>query len=258
MGKKKMTGDDWARTALTAVGGAIPYVGGIASAISSEWQRREQEEWREVVEEWMRLREDEAREISTTLQEVLERLNPNDEATRERMKSAEYHSILRRCFRNWAGAESEEKRTILRNILTNAAGSQIANDDQVKLFTDWVGKYSEVHFKVVGSLYSRQAATRGEIWNDIHGGEVREDSADADMFKWVIHELTVGHIIRQERATDSEGRFLKQPRRGGRRRTALETMMSAVDDTKVYVLTELGKQFVHYGMTETVKKVTQQ
>jgi len=47
------------------------------------------------------------------------------------------------------------------------------------------------------------------------------------------------------------GRFVKQrraPRRGG----SGNTMESAFEDSKTYVLTELGSQFVHYTMTELV------
>lgn len=250
-----MGNNDMARFALTAIGGLIPFGGGLAGAASAEWQRREQAGWRELVEEWMRLREDETKEILGTLEDILVRLDVNDEATKARMKSPEYHAILRRCFRNWAGAESEEKRTILRNILTNAAGSRLASDDQVKLFTDWVGKYSEVHFKVIRSLYRREVATRGEMWNDIHGGLAADDSAEADLFKWVTHELSVGHIIRQVRETDSAGRFLTKPRPRHRRGQGREVMTSAFDNEKPYVLTALGQQFVHYGLTETVRKV---
>ena len=246
-----MESKDIGRFPLTAIGGAVPVAGGFMSAISQEWIRREQEGWREVVEEWIKLREEETKEILATLHEILEWLDTTDEKVKERMTSASYHSILRRCFRNWAGAESEEKRTILRNILTNAAGSTLASDDLVKLFTDWVGKYSEVHFKVIKTVYEHQRISRGEIWDQIHGGRVRDDSAEADLFKWVVHELSVGHIIRQERETDGGGRFLKQREKSQTRRT----MMSAFDYKKCYVLTKMGEQFVHYGMTEVVKKM---
>jgi len=70
----------------------------------------------------------------------------------------------------------------------------------------------------------------------------------------------VGHIIRQWRETDGAGNFLrkaKQPRpRGMSMSSSGRTMKSAFDDTDPYVLTELGKQFVHYVMTEVPPKLT--
>ena len=246
MDKKDIT-----RFAITAIAGAVPLAGGLGGAFSQEWGRRDQEQWNKVAEEWMRLHEAEAEEISETLAEVMTRLDMADEKVRERARSSEYHSILRRCFRNWNGAESEEKRRVLKNILSNAAGTRLASDDVVKLFLDWVGKYSEVHFKVIGVIYEKQYITRGGIWAAIHGGRVREDSAEADLFKWVMYELSVGHIIRQDRETDGQGRFVRSRQRKPQGRT----MVSAFDEGKPYVLTELGKQFVHYGMTDMVKKI---
>jgi hypothetical protein len=61
-------------------------------------------------------------------------------------------------------------------------------------------------------------------------------------------------VIRQARDTDRLGRFLrkKNPRRSGSLPSTLE---SAFEDKKPYVLTELGKQFVHYTMNEVVTRI---
>jgi hypothetical protein len=40
-----------------------------------------------------------------------------------------------------------------------------------------------------------------------------------------------------------------------RRRSFGLTMESAFEDTKPYVLTDLGKQFVHYTMNEVVTRI---
>jgi hypothetical protein len=61
-------------------------------------------------------------------------------------------------------------------------------------------------------------------------------------------------VIRQARDTTEDGRFLKKPRSPHRGKPST-TVESAFEDTKPYVLTELGKQFVHYTMTELVPRV---
>jgi hypothetical protein len=72
----------------------------------------------------------------------------------------------------------------------------------------------------------------------------------------LIRDLNTGGVIRQARDTDGAGNFLKQqkskPTRGSR------TMESAFEDSKPYVLTELGKQFVHYTMEEVVTQIEDQ
>lgn len=44
-------------------------------------------------------------------------------------------------------------------------------------------------------------------------------------------------------------------RRAPRRGSGGSTIESAFEDSKTYVLTELGSQFVHYTMTELVKRI---
>jgi len=61
-------------------------------------------------------------------------------------------------------------------------------------------------------------------------------------------------VIRQPRESDYRGRFLRKVK-PPRRVAASNTMESAFEDTKQYVLTELGSQFVHYTMTELVQRL---
>ena len=80
----------------------------------------------------------------------------------------------------------------------------------------------------------------------------RDDSAEADLFRLLISDLSIGRVIRQPRETDWQGRFKRKPRA---RRTTVGTLESAFEDTKQYVLTELGSQFVHYTMNELVQRL---
>ena len=83
---------------------------------------------------------------------------------------------------------------------------------------------------------------------------MREDSADADLFKLLIQDLSMGHVIRQHRRTDGAGNFLKEGRHRSRS-IASPVLTSAFEDGKPYELTALGQQFVHYAMTETTVKI---
>lgn len=90
-------------------------------------------------------------------------------------------------------------------------------------------------------------------------GPVREDSAEAHLFKLLIRDLSTGGVVRQQRETDGYGNFVKKEsaRRGARSmQVRSATMKSAFDDSEQYVLTDLGRQFVHYAMNELAPRIT--
>lgn len=243
------------RFILASLSGIVPVVGGAIGGIAGAWSEEEQEKVNDLFLSWLKLQEDEIKEIGKTIIEVMARINQNDKAVEERIKSPEYMKILKKCFRDWSAAESEEKRILIRNLLANAASTRICSDDVVRLFIGWIDQYSEAHFAVIKNIFSNPGITREKIWNNIHGTSVREDSADADLFKLLIHDLSTGHIIRQHRERDYAGNFIKEaPKK--RQKYASQKMGSAFDDEKQYELTELGKQFVHYTMNEIVPKIS--
>lgn len=90
------------------------------------------------------------------------------------------------------------------------------------------------------------------MWAQLHGGGVREDSAEADLFKLVVQDLSVGHVIRQQRPKDPSGRFFKQRTRKTKTTAYIK---SAFDAEKGYEVTAMGRQFVHYTMNELVPKI---
>lgn len=242
-----------ARFALACLG-AIPGIGGAIAGIAGSWSEQEQAEFNRIFSAWLKLQEDEIREIGLTIFEVMTRLDQNDEKIRKRIESPEYLRLVKKCFRDWSAAESEEKRRLIRNLLTNAAGAKICPDDVINMFITWIDMYSEAHFAVIREIFKSPGTTRQQIWNTIHGEPVREDSAEADLFKLLIHDLSTGRVIRQHRTVDYYGRFIKpEPKR--RTGPASQVLASAFDDEKQYELTELGKQFVHYTMNEIVPRI---
>lgn len=244
------------RAALALLSGVIPIVGGAFGAASGAWSEAEQRRFNKIFASWLKLQEEEIKEIGITLAEVMVRLDVNDSKVEERVQSPEYLSLVKKCFRDWSAAESEEKRVLIRNLLANAASCSMTSDDVIRLFIEWINKYSEAHFKVVGCIYNNSGITRAQIWRSLHGENVREDSAEADLFKVIIRDLSMGNIIRQQRKTDHQGRFVKSEPQRRSSGNSSPYMTSAFDNKKEYELTGLGRQFVHYTMNEIVPKIT--
>jgi hypothetical protein len=164
--------------------------------------------------------------------------------------------LVNKALRDWAGTESKTKREYIRNILVNAADSRITTDDVVRLFLQWINIYSELHLRVIQSIYNDKGVTRARIWEKVGKDEVREDSPEADLFRLLIRDLSTGGIIRQHREKDYAGNFLRKQAQKHRRNMSNSTIMeSAFEDTKGYELTEFGNQFVHYAMTDLPLKI---
>lgn len=245
------------RGALQVAGGAIPFAGGLLSAAAGAWSENEQERVNRFFRQWIKMLEDEIREKERTILEIMARLDIHDEEIAKRLESKEYQSLLKKTFREWSGAESEDKRSYIRNILANAAASSLTSDEVVRLFIDWLATYSELHFKVIAIIYQHGAdgVSRGGVWSDLGKKEVQENSADADLFKLLFRDLSTGGVIRQHREVDYYGNFIKktpQHRPGG---SGSKPVTSAFDEEDSYELTELGKQFVHYAMTDLPLKI---
>jgi len=234
----------------------MSFADALFAAAAGNWDNTEQSSIMAVLRAWMKMIEDELKEKQRTIIDIFSRLDMHNEEISKRIKSSEYQSLLRKTFRNWAGTESEKKQEYIRNVLSHAAATRIVSDDVVSLFIEWLQDYSELHFAVIGELYHNPGSTRGEVWDNLGKGEVREDSAEADLFKLLIRDLSTGSIIRQHRETDYQGNFIPKKRsRPVARGNAPRALKSAFDDNEAYELTALGTQFVHYAMTELSVKL---
>jgi hypothetical protein len=52
----------------------------------------------------------------------------------EKIQSEQYLTLVRKTFRQWDEADTEEKRQLLMQLITNAAGTRICSDDILRLF----------------------------------------------------------------------------------------------------------------------------
>lgn len=243
---------------MNAAGGAIPFLGGFLSATAGFWSEKEQEEINRFIRAQIKMMLDEMREKHRVLGGVIVRLDMHDEEIKKRIRSDEYQAILKKAFRNWAGTESRKKQEYVRNLLSNAAAAKFVSDDVVMLFLEWLNQYSEFHFAVIAEIYKAPGITRAGIWDALDKEDVREDSAEADLFKLLVRDLSTGGVIRQHRETDYQGNFIARRAPPPRKGTASRVMKSAFDDKEQYELTAIGQQFIHYVMTELTPKIAYQ
>lgn len=247
----------YGRFALAALG-SIPWVGGVISAMAALSAERDQERINDLQRAWLQEHTGKVQELGDTLADIFKRLDSFGDEIQERIESPSYLALVREAFRSWDQADTDEKKRMLKNLITNAGGTKLCGDDLVRLFIHWIEQYHETHFTVIKEIYHNPQITRANIWDKIHGPRPREDSADADLFKYLIRDLSMGGVIRQERETDYEGRFLRKVPQSSTRGNPGRLMESAFEDTKPYVLTELGKQFVHYVMNESVSRIPEE
>jgi hypothetical protein len=192
--------------------------------------------------------------LSEALDEIIVRFENLGDQIDERIQNEKYLDLVRRAFRAGDRADTDEKRKYVANLISNAAGTTLCSDDVVRLFIDWLDAYHEAHFAVIRKIYQNPGCTRYQIWESIYEEFPQENSAEADLFKLLIRDLSTGGVIRQRRQTTANGQFLRKSRTK-RRGSAPRTMESAFESSKPYVLTELGKQFVHYTMSEIVPRL---
>jgi hypothetical protein len=247
-------GRKYVRFVVAALGG-IPWIGSLLGATASLEGESEQADVNELQRLWIEEHQAKLELLARTLAGMIQRFDGLGDEIDGRVQSEEYLALIRRGFRTWDQADTDEKRDFVRKLLTNAGAYRLCSDDLVRLFLSWIEAYHEAHFVVIREIYQRPRSTRAEIWANIHGEHVREDSAEADLFKLLVRDLSMGSVLRQERATDASGNFLRVPAQKNRGH-ASPYMKSAFDNSERYVLTELGGQFVHYVMDELVPRVS--
>jgi len=239
---------------FSAALGSIPWVGGFLSAMVNFKSDEGQVKNNHLYEEWLKEHTEKMKLLGEILIDVVKKLDEFSDEINDRLESEEYLQIIRKSFRIWDNADTFEKRELIRKLLTNAGTQKLVPDDLIRLFLDWINLYHEVHFAVIKAIYQKQGVTRSEIWQELNGTQVREDSMEADLFKLLIRDLSMGSVIRQFRQTDYYGNFVKKT---PKKTIHSNTYKSAFDEQEGYELTELGKQFVHYTMNEVVRKIEQ-
>jgi hypothetical protein len=244
--------EKYARFLLAALS-AIPWIGSVIGASAALHAEAEQGRINSLMYRWLEEHQSAFKRLETTVSQMVQRMEEIGTQVDERLQDEHFLGLVRSGFRIWDEATTEEKREFVRRTLTNAAGTKLCSDDVIRLFLQWIDQYNELHFRVIRIVHASPGSTRADIWDELHGDQVREDSAEADLFKLMINDLSLGHVLRQRRETTVDGQFIKP--RAAHRRTRSPVLKSAFADDKPYELTELGSQFVHYAMNELVLRL---
>lgn len=251
---EKITGGSWkkyARVTMAALG-ILPWVGSLLGAAATLSSENDQEDTTKLLFLWIKEHEIKLKELNVTLNSIFGRFESFGVRIKQRIESEEYLGLVRKTFKKWDEAETLEKRDMLRKLITNAGGITVVKDDWVRMFLDWIEQYHELHFSIIAQIHQNPNITRKSMWMNIKGSIPKDNSAEADMFKLLIDDLTRGRVIRQKRETNSQGQFLKKQRREVRQSDFME---SPFDDEDLYVLTELGTGFVQYVMDELTPQI---
>src|ERR1700733_6797511 len=136
---------------------AIPWVGGVFAAGLAIKIREGDVARDSLVEEWLREHQEKLLLLRQTLEEVVGRLDSLGDEIDERIQSPEYLGLLRKAFREWDKADTDEKRQLVVKLITNAGGTRLVSDDILRLFLDWIDRYHEVHFAVIRIVYEQRS-----------------------------------------------------------------------------------------------------
>lgn len=249
-GEKKKYG----RFVLAAMS-SIPWVGGVIGGMAALDAEKDQGKINEFQRLWLREHEGRIRELISTIGDILERLDGFGEEVQQRIESPEYLQLVKKTFRAWDQADTEDKKQMLKKLITNAGAITLCPDDLVRLFISWIERYHESHFKVIKEVYQNAPITKGNIWDRIHPeGRPRDDSPEAGLFGYLMRELNMGGIIHLNRQTNAYGQTLRSQRTPSRSSSS-DVMESPFEDSKEWVLTPLGKEFVHYVMEDVVPQI---
>jgi hypothetical protein len=123
------------RRFLLAALGSVPWVGGFIAATAAFEGERDQQKINELQQEWLDEHRDRLTELGQTLSEILRRVETLGPEVEQRLQSEEYLALVRKAFRTWDQSDTREKRQLIQNLLTNAAGTPLTADDVVRLFS---------------------------------------------------------------------------------------------------------------------------
>ncbi|MDR0484009.1 MAG: hypothetical protein LBH40_01845 [Alphaproteobacteria bacterium] len=246
------------RAGLNIVAGLIPYGGGFFSALAGHLGEKEQDKINDFLNFQIQMLKDEWKEKEFTFAEITQRLDWQDDIISHKVSSEEFQSLCKKAFRDWGAIGSEDKRKYVRNVLVNSASDNQTGYEIVKLFLDWIQKYSDLHFNIMKIIYNKDGITRYDIWKDLYPNIniPREDSQEADLYKLIIRDLSTGGIIRQYKEVNYRGEFIKNGPTGSKIPNGnSSTMKSAFDNEENYVLTKLGQDFIHFATNEITPKL---
>jgi hypothetical protein len=145
---------------LIAALGSIPWIGGFIAASASLTAEREQQDVNDLQKVWVQEHKEKIAELRDALNDIFNRLDNFGDQIQQRIESQEYLALVRKTFRAWDEADTQEKKQMLKRLIMNAGAIQLCDDDLIRLFLHWVELYHETHFVVVREIYKSHRITR--------------------------------------------------------------------------------------------------
>ena len=145
----------YARFVVAALG-SIPWVGGFIAASAALSGEREQQEINNLQRLWLEEHKKKIKDLQSTLAEIFSRLDNFGDEVDQRIESPEYLALVGKAFRSWDEADTEDKRQMLKKLITNAGAIKLCPDDLVRLFLHWIDQYHETHFVVIKEISAVQ------------------------------------------------------------------------------------------------------
>jgi hypothetical protein len=87
---------------------------------------------------WLQEHKEKVKKLTSTLTDIFIRLDNFGEEIQERIESPEYLALVRKVFRSWDEADSEDKRQMFKKLITNAGAIKLCPDDLIRLFAHWI------------------------------------------------------------------------------------------------------------------------
>jgi hypothetical protein len=140
---------------ILAALGSIPWIGGFLSSAATLKTEEGARRTDRLHTQWLEEHAKKLANLRITLETVVDRFGSLGPAIDERIQNEEYLQLVRRAFRVWDEAATEEKRGYVGNVVANAAGTRVCSDDVVRLFLDWLNLYHESHFAVIRGIYDK-------------------------------------------------------------------------------------------------------
>lgn len=245
--KRKAKRNKWIRFTAACLG-AIPWIGSVFSAAAAAHAESEQGLLDDLQNSWLSSYGERLQALEATMTSVVETAESAGEEGEARLEDQSFLKLVDYGFRVWDGAPTELKREQVRRILSNATVAKTTTDDMLRLFLTWVQNYDDVHFKIISALHRKIFLTGAELWMELDGRDVRHDSAEADLFKLILRDLSTGGVIRQHREVSPDGRAYRQSR--GKGTASSPFLSSPIEGEKPYELTQMGHLFVGYALDE--------
>src|SRR5882762_125166 len=108
-------GRKYSRFVMAALG-SIPWVGGLIAAAASLSAEKDQQKISDLQRLWLDEHKGKVQELGNTLNDIFGRLDNFGPEVQERIESPEYLALVRKSFRSWDEADTEEKKRMLKKL----------------------------------------------------------------------------------------------------------------------------------------------